>query len=86
LAVVHETPLQRVLFDREDACNNRIRFVLGGAGERERVHEIIEPIHLKLRQDNRSRKILEIDAENGITFVSFHTGKIHEVLQGLKLL
>jgi hypothetical protein len=45
------------------------------------MHEIIEPIHVKVREENEGQKALQIDAEDGSTLILFRSGKLNELLQ-----
>ena len=48
---------------------------------KEVIHEIVEPIHLKIREEGEGRKGLQIDAENGSTMVLFRSGKLDQLLR-----
>jgi hypothetical protein len=67
------------------ACNDRIYLNFEQEGKREVTHEIIEPIHVKVREESGGKKGLQIGAENGSTLVLFSSGKIEELLNGLEL-
>lgn len=80
----HELPLQRILLDKSDPCNDLIVLECGEPHERPETHLITEPIHVRLREDKGGRKILEIDAESGVHFIHFHYGRVCDLLQGLR--
>ncbi|MDB6038510.1 MAG: hypothetical protein JWM99_2351 [Verrucomicrobiales bacterium] len=80
--VASKVPLRSVEFDQHDPCSNVLR-IATGAGEA--AHEIIEPIHVKLREDINNRKILQIDAEAGSTKINFHSGRVEELLRSLSI-
>jgi hypothetical protein len=80
--VVRDMPLTGVRME-SSGCNNSIFLNFSQAGRREITHEIIEPIHIALREGNEGHKGLQIDAENGATIVLFHSGRVNELLQGI---
>lgn len=65
-------------------CNDRIFLDFEQDGKRECKHEIVEPIHVKLREEGQGKKGLQIDAEDGSTLVLFSSGKLRELLDGLQ--
>jgi hypothetical protein len=81
--VVRDMPLQNIRYER-DACNDHILITLFLEGKREVTHDIIEPIHVKLREENEGTKALQIDAENGSAILRFSSGKISELMKGLE--
>ena len=80
---VRGLPLQTIRFDPSGDCSNRIMITLGQEGTREIQHEIIEPIHDKVREEQEGSKGLQIDAENGTTILTFSSGRLNELLEGL---
>jgi len=78
--VVKDMPLTNVRMD-SDACNDRIFLRFEEAGRREITHEIVEPIHVKLREEGGGQKGLQFDAENGSTLVLFRSGHFEELLK-----
>lgn len=81
--LVSGMPLQKVEFDPAGECSNRILLTFFRDGSREMAHEIIEPIHVKVREEDGGSKGLQIDAENGTTVVSFSSGRLDQLLEGL---
>jgi hypothetical protein len=81
--IARDLPLDRMFIDQNDACNDVITLDLGGGRSR---HVIVEPIHMKLRQQAVGPKKLQIDAESGTTIVSFASGKMKELLEGMHVL
>lgn len=77
--VVRDMPLVKTWME-SDQCNDRIFFNFGQEGRRDCTHEIIEPIHVKLREESHGKKGLQIDAENGSTLILFSSGKLQELL------
>jgi hypothetical protein len=68
--------LQRMTLDTGDACNNMISITLGVEGGRRIHHVVIEPIHLRIKENGGGHKLLQIEAENGVTLVDFRSGKL----------
>ncbi len=77
-AVARDLPLDKMSLDKSDACNDVITIKLG---QGRMTHFIIEPIHLRLRQSKDGKKLLELDAENGTTLVTFHSGRFPQVME-----
>ena len=73
--IAQDQPLDRMTFDRTDACSDVISVSLGLSGERKRHHFIVDPIHLLVRKGEAGKKFLEIRGENGTTLVTFHSGR-----------
>jgi hypothetical protein len=80
--VVRDMPLVNAWLE-SGQCNDRILFDFEQDGKRECIHEIIEPIHVKVREEGQGRKGLQIDAENGSTLILFRSGKLQELLRDL---
>jgi hypothetical protein len=80
--VVRDMPLTNVWMDQND-CNDRIFLRFEQDGRREITHEILEPIHVKLREEGGGQKGLQFDAENGSTLVLFRSGRVDEILNSL---
>ena len=78
--VVADMPLTKVWFE-SGSCNDRLFLDFEQDGKREVIHEIVEPIHLKIREEGEGRKGLQIDAENGSTMVLFRSGKLDQLLR-----
>ena len=66
----------KMTLDTSDACNNMVSIALGQEGTRRNNHVIVEPIHLRLKQHHDGHKFIQIEAEDGITFITFHSGKL----------
>jgi hypothetical protein len=80
--LVDGMPLQSIKFQQNSGCTDTILITVFEEGKRETTHEIIDPIHVKLRQEANAGKALQIDAENGSTLLTFSSGKIEELLKG----
>ncbi len=74
--IARRESFHKMTFDTGDACNNMISITLGQDGARRMNHVVIEPIHLRLKQHQDGHKFLQIEAEDGITFLTFHSGKL----------
>lgn len=82
--IADRLPLRNIRFEQTKGCSDRMFVVVGQEGTREISHEIIEPIHVKIREEGEGSKALQIDAESGSTLISFTSGKIAELLDGLQ--
>jgi hypothetical protein len=76
----------RMALDTSGGCSNVIS--VQGTNEREVNHQIIEPIHILLREssDRGDYNPVEIQAENGKTLLTFHPAIHEELLKGLDLI
>jgi hypothetical protein len=81
--VIKEMPLKKAWLENGE-CSDRIFFDFEQDGKRERIHEIVDPIHVKLREEAQGKKGLQIEAENGSTLILFRSGKLNELLSGLR--
>lgn len=77
--VFRNMPLTKAWIE-SDECNDRIFFNFEMDGKREYIHEIVEPIHVKVREEGQGQKGLQIDGENGSTLISFSSGKLKELV------
>jgi hypothetical protein len=75
----------RMALDTSGACSNVIS--IRAANGREITHQIIEPLHILLRESNKQGDYnpVEIQAENGKTLLTFHPAIHEELLKGLAL-
>jgi hypothetical protein len=80
--VVRDMPLTGAWLESAD-CNDHLFLRFQEQGGREITHDIIEPIHVKLRDESGGEKGLQIDAENGSTLVLFHSGKLKNLLDAV---
>ena len=81
--VLRDMPLANAWMESGD-CNDRIFLNFVQDGKREHIHEIVEPIHVKVREEEQGKKGLQIDAEDGSTLVLFRSGKLPQLLEGLR--
>src|SRR2546421_12998839 len=73
--IIEGLPLQSIGMDvKSDPCNTVI--VIEAGLERPITHRVVEPIHVRLRNDRDERRYsqLEIIAENGTTLIEMHPG------------
>lgn len=80
--VIRDMPLSAAWME-SGGCSDRIFFNFEQDGKRECTHEIVEPIHVKVREEGQGKKGLQIDAENGSTLILFSSGRINELLRDL---
>lgn len=80
--VVRDMPLTGIWLGA-DACSDHLYLRFQQQGQREITHEIIEPIHVKLREESEGKKGLQIDAESGSTLVLFSSGKVAELVEAV---
>jgi hypothetical protein len=48
-------------------------------------HQIVEPIHMRLREEPESQKKLQIDAESGSVEIRFSSARVGALLKELEL-
>lgn len=75
-----------VVFDPiSNPCNDLITFRLSNS--REILYQIIEPIHIKLHASKEPEDYnpIQIEAENGTTYVTLHPAIHAPMLEGLKM-
>jgi hypothetical protein len=82
--IATDQPL-RIFRFKKDTCNDVIELELGEAPGPITQHEIVEPIHMRLREKPESRKELEIDAESGSVEMRFTSGRIGAILNQTQL-
>jgi hypothetical protein len=82
--IARDLPLEKMTFDRTDACNDIVSITLGESGQRRLTHQVIEPIHLRVKLNGNGQKLLQLEAENGMTLVHFHSGRMPELVPNLK--
>jgi hypothetical protein len=74
--------LRKFEFTKTEGCNDLILITLGEHSEVQ--HQIVEPIHLFLREETGGRKMLQIDAETGSVELRFSSGRIGALLVDLE--
>lgn len=75
-----DLPLDKITFDKTDACNDVISVsLLGQAGQRKENHFVIEPVDMQIKQSKEGNKVLQIRAENGTTLITFHSGRFTQM-------
>lgn len=75
---------QSATFVKTDGCSDIITLRLRAA--REIVHEIIEPIQIRLHPSGAPGDFnpVQIEAESGVIFLTFHPAIHAQMLEGLK--
>jgi hypothetical protein len=71
-------PLRSFRFQKTDGCSDVIRIDVSST-----QHEVVDPLHVRLRDSEGSQKILEIDAESGAVQMRFGSGRIGALLSEL---
>jgi hypothetical protein len=74
-------PLRMFRFEKTNGCSDSIQIEAGGA-----QHQIVEPLHVRLRDSEGSQKILEIDAESGSVEMRFTSGRIGALMNDFELM
>jgi hypothetical protein len=74
-------PLRVFKFQKTDGCSDVIQIEVGKS-----QHEIVEPLHVRLRDSDGAQKILQIDAESGSVEMRFTSGRIGAILKDMDLL
>ena len=83
--LARDVPLQSIVLDRSDACNDRISLNVGAQAHKPLTHVIVQPIHIRLRPgENGSFNPMQIEAESGTTVLTFHPALRPDILQGLR--
>ena len=76
--LARDMPLKKAWMEA-DACNDTLFLNFEQDGRREVMHQVTEPIHIKLREEGEGQKGLQIDAEDGTTILQFRSGKFEEL-------
>ena len=84
-SVAKDLPLREFKFAKTEACNDLIRITLGETPHGVIQHQVIEPIHVRLREGNGARKTLQIDAEAGSVELKFSSGRLSALAQEFEL-
>jgi hypothetical protein len=79
-SLARQLPLREFRFEKTEGCSDVIRVELGETANRTVQHSIVEPIHLRIREDAGGSKILLIDAESGSAELKFSSGRIGAIL------
>lgn len=78
-------PLRAFKFQKTEGCSDMINIALGQPPATSVQHQIVEPIHVRLRQENGAQKVLAIDAESGSIELRFSSGKIGAIVADLRI-
>lgn len=78
--IARDMPLEEIKFDASDACLDTVVICLAQDGKRSIQHSVVDPFHLIVRPLPDGKKVLELDAENGTTLVTFHSGTLAEAV------
>jgi hypothetical protein len=77
--LARDLPLQEMRFEKTASCSDIIHLKLGEA-----QHQIVDPIHLRLKESTGQPKVLLIDAETGSVELTFSSGRIGAILDELE--
>jgi hypothetical protein len=80
-----DAPLHRLSFERTEGCSDLMHLEVADEGQKGQSHTITEPIHVKLYQAESGGKILRIDSESGVFLIRFQSGKLDELVEGLRI-
>jgi hypothetical protein len=83
--LARQAPLREFVFNKTAGCSDTIEIKLGETPNTTVQHSIVEPIHVRLREDPDAKKALVIDAEAGSVELQFSSGKIGALLKDLDL-
>src|SRR5579883_394069 len=86
--IVQDLPLQGFdLVNTETGCNTNLIVEAGLPDQKSVRHVIIEPIHIRLRNETGSDRYnrVHISAENGTTIIQLHPGLNQAFLEQLDL-
>ncbi len=77
--------LEDIVFDTKDPCNDMI--LVRARNTREITYDIIDPIYIRLRESASRNDFnpVQIEAENGTTFLTLHPAIHAQMLEGLKI-
>jgi hypothetical protein len=83
--VARRAEFQEIAFGNRDGCSDQIVIRADGEGGRETRHEITEPIHILLRQSGNdgNYNAIAVEAEEGITILTFHPVLHADSLKGM---
>jgi hypothetical protein len=87
-ALIEDLPLQSISLDNKtDPCNTNVVIEAGSPNEKPVTQIIVEPIHLRLKNDRDERRYnrLQIIAENGTTSIDLHPGLSGKELKAFEL-
>ena len=78
---------EKITFGKRDGCNDQITIRASGEAGSGTRHEIVEPIHILLREvgDGNGFDAMAVEAEEGTTVMTFHPVIRSSWLEGLKL-
>ena len=84
-SLAHQLPLRKFRFEKTAGCSDVISIELGENGGNAVQHSIVDPIHVRIREDTGGSKLLSIDAEEGSAELKFSSGRIGAMLKDLEM-
>jgi hypothetical protein len=85
-SLARQLPLREFRLEKNRGCVDVIQVELGETPERIVQHSIVEPIHVRIREDKGGTKLLLIDAESGSVELRFSSGRIGAILSDLDMI
>jgi hypothetical protein len=87
MEVARTASFEGIAYDRSDDCNDVLTVRATGQDNGTKRHTIIEPMHIKLKETETGAAYnsVLIEAENGITVLTFHPVLRPQWLEGLAL-
>lgn len=83
--VARAVEFEEMSFGRRDGCSDQITVRAGGERGVETRHEIIEPIHILLRESDGRFNGVAVEAEEGTTILTFSPAIHSDWLKGIRL-
>lgn len=84
-SLARQLPLREFRFEKSGGCSDSIRIELGESPSPTVQHVIVEPIHVRIREDSGGTKLLLINAESGSAELRFSSGRIGAILSDLDM-
>ena len=82
--IARRAPLREFRFQKTDGCSDFIQIELGGQGSPVAQYSIVDPIHVRVREEASGGKLLEIDAESGLVAIRFSSGRLGAILNEIE--
>jgi hypothetical protein len=84
-SLARQLPLRDFRYEKTNGCSDVIRVELGETKNETVQHNIVDPIHVRIREDSGGSKILMIDAESGSAELKFSSGRIGAILKDMEM-
>src|SRR4051812_37563645 len=83
--IARNEALRQFKFTRTEGCTDQIEIVVGESPARVVQHQVVDPIHMRIREPEGAQKVLEIDAESGSVEMHFSSGRIGAILKDIEM-